>query len=35
MKQICDEIEKDIGYKLFVTNIDNLPQLKKKAGNNN
>ena len=35
MKQIRDEIEKDIRYNLFVTNLDKLPQIKKKAGNNN
>ena len=31
-KQIRDEIEKDIWYNLFVTNLDKLPQIKKKAG---
>ena len=35
MKQIRDEIEKDIWYNLFVTNLDKLPQINKKAGNNN
>ena len=35
MKQIRDEIEKGIWYNLFVTNLDKLPQINKKAGNNN
>ena len=35
MKQIRDEIKKDIWYNLFVTNLDKLPQINKKAGNNN
>jgi len=33
LKRIWDEIEKDIWNNLFVTNLDKLPQINKKAGN--